>query len=161
MLLLPAVYCCRYAMQRDVYATHSSRDRAGICSSFAFKVIHCFFRHTPKMRFSSCYNKWSVGYFGLKLNRHILGTPKINITSCKKGHNRCPLKTIACEQSALFDEYSMMQEQWIKPIMNQTSNQIKQHFLTIVLRWSLQQNCGERIVEKLLTWWIACIWSKV
>ncbi len=107
-----------------------------------------FFRHTPKMRFSSCYNKWSVGYFGLKLNRHILGTPKINITSCKKGHNRCPLKTIACEQSALFDEYSMMQEQWIKPIMNQTSNQIKQHFLTIVLRWSLQQNCGERIVEK-------------
>ncbi len=51
-----------------------------------------FFRHTPKITFSSCYNKWSVGYFGLKLHRHILGTPKTNITFCKKGHNRCPLK---------------------------------------------------------------------
>ncbi len=50
-----------------------------------------FFRHTLKMTFSSCYNKLSVGYFGLKLPRNILGTPKTNITSCKKGHNRCPL----------------------------------------------------------------------
>ncbi len=40
MLLLPAVYCCRYAMQRDVYGMPSSGDGAGICSSFAFKVIH-------------------------------------------------------------------------------------------------------------------------
>ncbi len=35
-----------------------------------------------------------VGYFELKLNRHILGTPETNITSCKKGHNRCSLKSI-------------------------------------------------------------------
>ncbi len=39
--------CCFYrlfiavdAMQRDVYATPSSGDGAGICSSFAFKAIH-------------------------------------------------------------------------------------------------------------------------
>ncbi len=53
--------------------------------------ISSFFRHTPKMTFSSCYNKWSVGYFGLKRHRHILGTPKANHTPCKRGHNRCPL----------------------------------------------------------------------
>ncbi len=34
MLCLPAIYCCRYTMQRDVYATPSSGDGAGICSSF-------------------------------------------------------------------------------------------------------------------------------
>ncbi len=39
MLLLPAVYCNRFAMQRDVYATPSSGDGVGICSSFAFKAI--------------------------------------------------------------------------------------------------------------------------
>ncbi len=50
-----------------------------------------FFRHAPNMTFSSCYNKWPVGYFELKLHRHILGTPTTNITSCKKRHNRCPL----------------------------------------------------------------------
>jgi len=32
-----------------------------------------------------------VGYFELKLHKYILGTPETNITSCKKGHNRCPL----------------------------------------------------------------------
>ncbi len=84
MLLLPVVYWCRYAMQRDVYVTPSSGDGVGICS-FAFKAIH------SKTAVSRCYNKWSVGYFGLKLHRHILGTPKTNITSCKKGHNRCLL----------------------------------------------------------------------
>ncbi len=56
-----------------------------------YTLKQLFFKHTPKMSFSSCYNKWSVGYFGLKLHRHILGTPKVNIISCKKGHNRCPL----------------------------------------------------------------------
>ncbi len=54
-----------------------------------------YFRHTPKITFSSCYNKLSVGNFGLKLHRHILGTPKTNITSCKKGHNWCPLKCLS------------------------------------------------------------------
>jgi len=34
-----------------------------------------------------------MGYFELKLHKYILGTPETNITSCKKGHNRCPLKT--------------------------------------------------------------------
>ncbi len=95
MLLLPAVYCRRYGMQRVVYAAlFTYGDGAGVCSSFAFKVIHTktalFFRHTPKMTLSNCYNKWSVGYFELKLHRHILGTPK-TITSCKKWHNRCPI----------------------------------------------------------------------
>ncbi len=96
MLLLPTVFIawdmqCR---ERHIYATPSSGDGAGICSSFALKLYtpnQLVFRHTPKMTFSSCYNKWSVGNFGLKLHRHILGTPKANITSCKKGHNRCPL----------------------------------------------------------------------
>jgi len=37
------------------------------------------------------YNKLTVGYFELKLHKYILGTPETNITSCKKGHNRCPL----------------------------------------------------------------------
>ncbi len=87
MLLLPAIYCCRYAMQRDIYTTPSSGDEAGICRSFGYTPNQLVFRHTPKMTFSSCYNKLSVWYFGLKLHRHILGTPKTNITSCKKGHN--------------------------------------------------------------------------
>ncbi len=69
MLLLRAVYRCRYAKQRDGYATPSSGDD---CSSFAYTPNQLVFRHAPKMSFSSCYNKWSVGYFGLKLHRHIL-----------------------------------------------------------------------------------------
>ncbi len=40
------------------------------------------------------YNKWSVGYFELKLHRHILGTPENYITYCKKGHNMSPLNKI-------------------------------------------------------------------
>jgi len=32
-----------------------------------------------------------MGYFVLKLHKYILGTPETNITSSKKGHNRCPL----------------------------------------------------------------------
>jgi len=43
------------------------------------------------MTFSNGYNKLTVGYFELKLHKYILGTPETNITSCKKGHNRCPL----------------------------------------------------------------------
>jgi len=35
-----------------------------------------------------------VGYFELKLHKYILGTPETNITSCKKGHNRCPLNLL-------------------------------------------------------------------
>ncbi len=46
-------------------------------------VCFCF---NSKYAFSKWYNKWSVGYFELKLHRHILGTPEIYITSCKKGH---------------------------------------------------------------------------
>jgi len=44
------------------------------------------------MTFSNGYNKLTVGYFELKLHKYILGIPETNITSCKKGHNRCPLK---------------------------------------------------------------------
>ncbi len=36
--------------------------------------------------------KWSVGYFELTIHQHILGTPETYITSCRKGHNRCPFK---------------------------------------------------------------------
>jgi len=45
------------------------------------------------MTFSNGYNKLTVGYFELKLHKYILGTPETNITSSKKGHNRCPLTT--------------------------------------------------------------------
>lgn len=38
-----------------------------------------------------CFNKWSVVYFQLNIHRHILGTPKTTIISCKKGRYRCPL----------------------------------------------------------------------
>jgi len=43
------------------------------------------------MTFSNGYNKLTMGYFELKLHKYILGTPETNITSCKKGHKRCPL----------------------------------------------------------------------
>ncbi len=80
--------CCFY---RLFIATGTGREYAAHLHLKPYTPNQVFFRHTPKMTFSSCYNKWSVGYFGLKLHRHILGTPKVNITSCKKGHNRCPL----------------------------------------------------------------------
>ncbi len=57
MLLLPAVHRCRYAILREVLATPSSGDGAGICSSFAYTPNQLVFRHTPKMTFSSCYNE--------------------------------------------------------------------------------------------------------
>jgi len=43
------------------------------------------------MTFSNGYNKLTMGYFELKLHKYILEKPETNITSCKKGHNRCPL----------------------------------------------------------------------
>ncbi len=93
MLLLPAVYWCRYAMQRHTRhpLLETGREYAAHLHLKRYTPKQLFFRHAPEMTFSSCYNKWSVGYFGLKLHRHILGTPKTNTTSCKKGHNRCPL----------------------------------------------------------------------
>jgi len=53
------------------------------------KTAH--FQTDPKMTFSNGYNKLTVRYFELKLDKYILGTTETNITSCKKGHNRCPL----------------------------------------------------------------------
>jgi len=44
------------------------------------------------MTFSNGYKKLTIGYFELKLHKYMLGTPETNITSCKKGHNRCPLR---------------------------------------------------------------------
>jgi len=44
-----------------------------------------------------------VGYFELKLHKYILGTPETNITSCKKGHNRCPL--MSSDMSGPFYNY--------------------------------------------------------
>ncbi len=92
MFLLPAVYRCRYAMHIGIYASPSSGVGAGICSSFAYTKNQLIFRHPPNITFSSCYNRLAVGYFGLKLHRHILGTPKTNITSYKKGYSKCPLR---------------------------------------------------------------------
>jgi len=54
------------------------------------------------MTFSNGYNKLTVGYFELKLNKYILGTPKTNITSCKKGHNRCPFKHNNQKKNVLY-----------------------------------------------------------
>ena len=45
----------------------------------------CVFAHTQIGANLTSYNKWSVGYFELKLHRHILGTPETYITSCKRG----------------------------------------------------------------------------
>jgi len=39
-----------------------------------------------------------VGYFELKLHRHILGTPETYITSCEKGHYRYPLTIITLDE---------------------------------------------------------------
>jgi len=59
------------------------------------KVVYtktAVFKTGPKNGiWSNGYNKVSVGYFVLKLYKYILGTHVTNITSCKKGHNRCPL----------------------------------------------------------------------
>jgi len=50
-----------------------------------------------------------VGYFELKLHKYILGTPETNITSCKKGHNRCPLR---CYQERTFCNHSFHSWCW-------------------------------------------------
>jgi len=56
-----------------------------------------------------------VGYFELKLHKYILGTPKTNITSCKKGHNRCPLNY----NSVLFDSSVHCDFIWLlKSVLN-------------------------------------------
>ncbi len=47
---------------------------------------------TPKISFSSCYNKLSVGYFGLKRHRHILRHPRPILHLIKRSIIRCPLK---------------------------------------------------------------------
>ncbi len=96
LLLLLAVYCCKLDMQcRETYTwchlLETGREYAVHMHLKWYTPKQVFFGHTPKMTFSSCYNKLSVGNFGLKLHRQILGTPKTNITFCKKGHNRCPL----------------------------------------------------------------------
>jgi len=46
------------------------------------------------MTFSNGYNKLTMGYFEQKLHKYMLGTPDTNITSCKKGHNRCLLNSL-------------------------------------------------------------------
>ncbi len=58
-------------------------------------------RHARKQHVSaSTQNRYfqndikSVGYFELKLHRHIMGTPETYITSCKKMHNSCSLRDL-------------------------------------------------------------------
>ncbi len=45
-----------------------------------------------KVAILTSYKKWSVGYFELKLHIHTLGISETYFTSCKKEHNRSPLK---------------------------------------------------------------------
>jgi len=50
------------------------------------------FAHTQIGANLTSYNKWSVGYFELKLYRHILGTPETYITFCEKEDKSFPFK---------------------------------------------------------------------
>ncbi len=102
LLLIPAVYRCRYAMQRYVYATPFLEMGREYAAHLHTLQISSFLDTPQKMTFSSCYNKWSVGYFGLKLYKHILGTPKTNITSSKKGYNWWPLISVTLFYSKLI-----------------------------------------------------------
>ncbi len=45
------------------------------------------------MAILTSYKNVSVGYIELKLHIYALGTSEAYFTSCKKGHNRSPLKT--------------------------------------------------------------------
>ncbi len=48
--------------------------------------------HTLKVPNLTSYKNLSVGYIELKLHIYALGTSETYFTSCKKGHNRSPLK---------------------------------------------------------------------
>ncbi len=46
-----------------------------------------------------------MGYFELKLHRHILGTPDTYITYCQKGHNMSPLS--CCKHNILSSQFRL------------------------------------------------------
>ncbi len=50
--------------------------------------------HTLKVAILTSYTNVSVGYIELKLHIYALGTSETYFTSCKKGHNRSPLKPL-------------------------------------------------------------------
>ncbi len=75
MLLLPAVYHCRYAMQRDGYATPSSGDGAGICSSFAYTPNQLVFRH-QKWHFSAVIINYLCGILAWNFTETFWGHPR-------------------------------------------------------------------------------------
>ncbi len=52
--------------------------------------------HTLKVPNLTSYKNLSVGYIELKLHIYALGTSETYFTSCKKGHNRSPLKCNFC-----------------------------------------------------------------
>ncbi len=110
---------------RVTYTQHplleTGREYAAHLHLKPYSPKQLFFRHTPKMTFSSCNNKWSVGYLGLNLHRHILGTPKINITSCKKGHNRCPLIHEQITYSTSW--FRLVNQKYVALVMLKSSNE--------------------------------------
>ncbi len=82
-------------MQRDVYAAPSSGDGTEYAAHLHTLQISSFLDTPQKWHFPAIINntfpvilnyQWGI------LAWNILGTPKTNITSCKKGHNRCPLR---------------------------------------------------------------------
>ncbi len=52
----------------------------------------CVLAHTLKVAILTSYKKLSVGYFEVKLHIHTLRISETYFTSCKKEHNRSPLK---------------------------------------------------------------------
>ncbi len=61
----------------------------------------CVLAHTLKVAILTSYKKLSVEYFELTLHIYALGTSETYFTSCKKGHNRSPLKL----QKLLFSSF--------------------------------------------------------
>ncbi len=75
----------------------SSTFFSGSNSSLAFKATYSNQRvlaHTLKVAILTSYKNLSVGYNELKLHIYALGTSETYFTSCKKGHNRSPLKQL-------------------------------------------------------------------
>ncbi len=73
----------------------SSALFSGSNSSLVFKATYSNQRvlaHTLKVAILTSYKNLSVGYIELKLHIYALGTSDTYFTSCKKGHNRSPLK---------------------------------------------------------------------
>ncbi len=65
--------------------------------------IQRFLAHTLKVAILTSYKKLSVWYFELKLHIYALVTSETYFTSCKKGHNRSPLRMLCKVNRVHFD----------------------------------------------------------